>query len=81
MQNKKLALATGKIGWHKFKTMLEYKADWYGKNIQYIGRFTPSSTLCSDCGTIFKELSLKDSLGLVFGVALITKEMRMWHKT
>jgi len=60
MQNEKLALAIGEIGWHKFKSMLEYKADWYGKNILYIGRFQPSSKLCSHCGTIFKELSLKD---------------------
>ena len=60
MQNEKLALAIGEVGWHKFKTMLEYKADWYGKNIQYIGRFEPSSKLCSHCGHIFKELSLKD---------------------
>ncbi|AYD48072.1 RNA-guided endonuclease TnpB family protein [Arachidicoccus soli] len=60
MQNEKLALAIGEVGWHKFKTMLEYKAEWYGKNILYIGRFQPSSKLCSHCGHIFKELSLKD---------------------
>jgi putative transposase len=60
MQNEKLALAIGEVGWYKFKTMLEYKAEWYGKNILYIGRFQPSSKLCSHCGTIFKELSLKD---------------------
>ena len=42
MQNEKLALAIGEVGWHKFKTMLEYKADWYGKNMLYIGRFQPS---------------------------------------
>lgn len=60
MQNEKLALAIGEVGWHKFKTMLEYKAEWYGKNILYIGRFAPSSKLCNHCGNIFKELSLKD---------------------
>jgi putative transposase len=60
MQNGKLALAIGEVGWHKFKTMLEYKAEWYGKSILYTGRFQPSSKLCSHCGTIFKELSLKD---------------------
>jgi len=60
MQNEKLSLATSEVGWHKFKTMLEYKAEWYGKNILYIGRFEPSSKLCSHCGHIFKELSLKD---------------------
>lgn len=60
MQNGNLALAIGELGWHRFKTMLGYKADWYGKNILYIGRFQPSSKLCSHCGKIFKELSLKD---------------------
>ena len=60
MQNEKLALAIGEVSWQKFKTMLEYKAEWYGKNILYIGRFQPSSKLCSHCGKIFKELSLKD---------------------
>jgi putative transposase len=60
MQNDKLALAIGEVGWHKFTSMLEYKAEWYGRNIIYIGRFEPSSKLCSHCGTIFKELSLKD---------------------
>lgn len=60
MQNEKLALSIGEVGWHKFKTMLEYKAEWYGKNILYIGKFQPSSKLCSHCGHIFKELSLKD---------------------
>ena len=60
MQNEKLALAIGEVSWQRFKTMLEYKAEWYGKNILYIGRFQPSSKLCSHCGKIFKELSLKD---------------------
>lgn len=36
------------------------KLKWYGKNILYIGRFEPSSKLCSNCGTINKELQLKD---------------------
>ena len=60
MQNEKLALAIGEVGWSKFKSMLEYKAEWYGKNIRFIGRFEPSSKMCSHCGYIFKELRLKD---------------------
>jgi len=62
MQNENIALAIGDIGWHKFETMLEYKAEWYGKNILYIGRFEPSSKLCSHCGHIAKELGWKDRL-------------------
>jgi transposase len=40
--------------------MLEYKAEWYGKNILKIGTFEPSSKTCSCCGNINKELTLKD---------------------
>lgn len=60
MKNRKLSKAIGEIGWYSFKTMLQYKAEWYGKNIIEIGRFEPSSKICSTCGTINKELQLKD---------------------
>jgi len=40
--------------------MLEYKSEWYGTNILKIGRFEPSSKICSNCGNINKELTLKD---------------------
>lgn len=60
MKNHKLALSIGEMGWNKFNSMLEYKSEWYGKNIIRIGRFEPSSKCCSVCGTINKELTLKD---------------------
>jgi len=60
MQDHKLSFAIGEIGWYKFNAMLEYKANWYGKNIIRIGRFEPSSKCCSKCGKINKELTLKD---------------------
>lgn len=59
MQNHKLSLAVGEVGWNSFETKLKYKAEWYGKNIIYIGRFEPSSKICSTCGTINKELKLQ----------------------
>lgn len=46
------------VGWSEFRNMLEYKADWQGKNISVIGRFDPSSKMCSCCGKINKELTL-----------------------
>ena len=60
MANHKLAYSIGDVGWAKFNSMLEYKAEWYGKNIIRIGRFEPSSKCCSVCGTINKALTLKD---------------------
>jgi putative transposase len=60
VKNHNLARAISDMGWGEFRTMLEYKAEWYGKNISVIGRFEPSSKTCSCCGFINKELTLKD---------------------
>ena len=60
VKNHNLAQAISDVSWSTFVTMLEYKADWYGKNILKIGRFSPSSKTCNCCGNINKELTLKD---------------------
>jgi len=46
--------------WGMLVTMLEYKAEWYGRNILRIGRFDPSSKTCHACGSINKKLTLED---------------------
>jgi putative transposase len=60
VKNRNLARAISDQGWREFRSMLEYKASWHGKNIQVIGRFDPSSKTCSSCGNINKELKLSD---------------------
>lgn len=60
IKNHKLARAISDMGWSEFKFMIEYKCDWYGKNLSIIGRFDPSSKSCSVCGTINKDLTLND---------------------
>jgi putative transposase len=60
MKNHSLAMSISDAGWSYFVTMLEYKADWYGKNIIKIGRFEPSSKLHANCGYINKTLTLSD---------------------
>lgn len=60
VKNHNLAQSINDVSWSTFVSMLEYKADWYGKNILRIGQFSPSSKTCSNCGTINKELTLKD---------------------
>ena len=42
----------------QFRTLLEYKAEWYGKQVVAIDRFFPSSKRCSECGTVRERLSL-----------------------
>lgn len=60
LSNHKLALSISDCGWSMFVDMLEYKAEWYGKNILKIGRFEPSSKLHANCGYINKDLKLSD---------------------
>ena len=44
----------------EFRAMVEYKAQWYGKECVAIDRFYPSSKRCSKCGEINQELTLSD---------------------
>ena len=56
---KRLSQAIGDCAWRTFRELLTYKAQRAGKSVLVIGRFEPSSKLCT-CGQINQELSLKD---------------------
>ncbi|MFD9590744.1 RNA-guided endonuclease InsQ/TnpB family protein [Streptomyces sp. NPDC059980] len=46
----RLAKSVHDAGWASFISMLEYKAQRYGRTLVKIGRFTPTSQTCSTCG-------------------------------
>ncbi|MFE5407045.1 RNA-guided endonuclease InsQ/TnpB family protein [Streptomyces sp. NPDC056580] len=46
----RLAKSVHDAGWSAFVTMLEYKASRYGRTFVRIGRFQPTSQVCSRCG-------------------------------
>jgi len=48
------------FSWHQFKTILNYKLEWRGKYYQEVGRFFPSSKLCSVCGYKNEKLPLSE---------------------
>lgn len=60
VQNHYLARAIQGAAWSEFVRQLQYKSEWYGKNILFIGRFEPSSKMCHCCGHIKKDLKLSD---------------------
>ena len=58
VRNRKLAKSISDVAWGQFLTILQYKAKWFGKNILQIGRFVPSSKVCSCCGYTMTKLPL-----------------------
>ncbi|RPF32568.1 putative transposase [Streptomyces sp. TLI_185] len=51
VKNRKLSRAISDAARREFRSMLEYKATWYGREVIAVDRWFPSSKLCSICGT------------------------------
>ncbi|MFE7235425.1 RNA-guided endonuclease InsQ/TnpB family protein [Streptomyces sp. NPDC057596] len=58
VRNRSLARAISDAAWSQFRSMLEYKAAWYGREVIAVDRWFPSSMLCSHCGSLQPEMPL-----------------------
>ena len=72
LKNHNLAKAISEVSWSEFKTMIEYKAKWYGKQLVTVSKNFSSSQLCSCLDTETKTLkTLHYENGSVQSVTLI----------
>ena len=60
MKNRHLSKAIQRQCLSEFIRQMEYKSGWRGIEFIQAGRFFPSSKICSGCGSIKKDLKLKD---------------------
>ena len=60
IKNRKLSKHIADASWGNFVNLLQYKCDWYGRELVKVNRFFPSSKTCGDCGWINQELKLSD---------------------
>lgn len=60
IKNHKLSKHIADASWGNFVNLLNYKCDWYGKELVKVNRFYPSSKTCSSCGWINQGLKLSD---------------------
>ena len=56
LRNANLAKAISEVSWAQFRTMLTYKASWYGRQLVAVARNFASSQLCSCCGMKNKDV-------------------------
>jgi len=58
VRNHSLARAISDAAWRELRTMVEYKCQWYGRDLVVVDRWFPSSKLCSACGALRDRLPL-----------------------
>ena len=58
VRNRKLARSISDASWGELFRQLEYKCEWYGRELVKVDRFFPSSKRHFDCGFVIDKLPL-----------------------
>jgi putative transposase len=73
VKNHKLAKSISEVSWGMFRAMIEYKAEWYGREVIIAPPNYASSQLCSECGnksSQTKDLSCRTYMCPVCGLEI-----------
>ncbi len=61
LKNKRLAKLIGEVSWQEFRSMLEYKSEWYGTHLEVVDpKYTSQDCSTINCEFRNKELKLED---------------------
>ena len=59
VKNRKLSRAISQQGWGEFRTLCEAKSEKIGRELIVVGKWEPTSQVCSNCGFKWGKLDLK----------------------
>ena len=59
VKNRKLSRAISQQGWGEFRTLCEAKSEKFGREFIVVGKWEPTSQVCSNCGFKWGKLDLK----------------------
>ncbi|MEU4448622.1 RNA-guided endonuclease TnpB family protein [Actinosynnema sp. NPDC050801] len=58
MSHRHLARVIGDASWAQLRSMLDYKARWYGRALVVVDRWYPSTKTCSRCGHLLDRIPM-----------------------
>jgi len=60
MKENRLGRKISDLAFYQFRTFLDYKSKWYGRDLVVADKYFASTKICADCGFKNMNLTLRD---------------------